>query len=130
LNIRHSRFFQGSGLGIGVDITANIENNLFWGVNSDIYAGSAIGCWAAYGSPLQVKLNTFKHINMLGSPYTLGIPKGYPGKIEAGFNYWIIGTSTTIDNQIYDQKDTLEIQSIINYDPVLAAPDPLTPTLD
>lgn len=99
----------------------NIKNNKFIGWSG----GYAVQNWAMYGTNVAtVTLNSFLSADRIA----VSLPSGYSTvALDTASNYWGTTTSSVIDSMIFDRNDDLNSGGVVNYTPVLSAPDSATP---
>jgi len=120
--IEYNTFVNCAGFSVGHDgPSVYIEHNL---VKDN--RGFFVQNWASYAGQTIVKYNSF--IDTQGT--LLELKPGYDAAaMTATENYWGTNDTNLIDSMIYDKKDDITCADYIQYLPILAEPDPDTPTL-
>jgi hypothetical protein len=120
--IERNVFIRSGGISTGHrDVDVVVRNNSF----VEQTTSYAIENWASYGtSRTIVDRNSFLSTDRTALLLRPGYDDGF---LEAPNNYW--GTTDTgmIDQMIFDANDDISSADVINYLPILSAPDALTP---
>ena len=124
--IERNVFTNTGGISYGIDargaaVSLSIKNNKFIGWSG----GYAVQNWAMYGTNVAtVTLNSFLSADRIA----VSLPSGYSTvALDTASNYWGTTTSSVIDSMIFDRNDDLNSGGVVNYTPVLSAPDSATP---
>jgi hypothetical protein len=127
VHIEYNTFTNCSGIKIGTDDYFSnssgmvyIRHNLF--TNNQ---GFIINNYASYGlSKISFNFNSFSGT----SGVIMEVEQtSTTADMDASQNFWGTSNTTTIDSMIYDNNDDASCTSLIDYDPILDAPDPEAP---
>jgi hypothetical protein len=122
-SIERNVFVRSGGISTGTrDADVAVRNNVFVEQTTDF----AIENWATYSSSVTlVELNSFLSTDRVA----LSLPPGYSDTmLDGANNFWNTTDMVVVDSMISDKNDDIEIFATINFDPILLAPDPSTPS--
>lgn len=121
--IERNLFISSGGISVGISngIHVLVENNVFYKQTTDF----AIENWAAItNATMTVEKNTFMSTDRVA----LRLPAGYAGAhMDGASNYWTSTDLLVIPTMIFDKNDDLSCADVINFTPILLAPDAATP---
>ncbi len=112
--IEYNTFIDSAGFGVHDDGIFYFRYNLVKGSDDFIYHHSDV-------SEIILNYNSF-----IDNSRVIRI-EGSGNDINAQNNYWGTTDTSIIDNLIYDKNDDVTISGVVNYLPILTAPDTNTP---
>jgi hypothetical protein len=127
--IERNIFLRSGGISYGVEFRPNSDTATSLSIKNNYFqswtTGFAMENWACYGvCGVAIQSNSL----MTTTSIALELPPGYTdAHMSALGNYWGTLDNALIQGMIYDRSNDIDSGDYIGFQPILLAPDPLTP---